>query len=671
MKSLHIARVLLLVFFLLPFAVTAQVIERVSVSSGGAQGDGESRLSSARWQVSDDGRYVVFESDASNLVADDANGVTDVFVRDLELRTTTRVSVSTDGSEADGPSTFPVISGGGRYVAFNSAATNLVEGDTNAARDIFVRDLLTGQTTRINLSVDGGEADEGSSTPSLNYDGRSVAFASSATNLVAETGNGVADVFIRSLLTGDTERVSVAIGGGGGNLNSWGPSMSASGRQVCFLSVADNLDEGDTNGFRNIFVRDLDLGQTVRVNVDPTGGNSNGQSSGQSMTADGRVVAFSSSATNLIAGDTNGLHDIFVRDLDTHTTTRVNVSDGGTQTGIGGSWAPSMNSDGRYVTYESDDENLVAGDSNGFSDIFSHDRQTGRTARLSVPVSGGQGNDFSRRSTVSGDGRYVAFESAASNLVPGDTNDFMDIFVAVGPAAIGDVVRIIPGAASASGVGDAYFITDVRLFNPDTDSSITVFLSFLEREADNSRAAETPVEIAPRRGEALNDVLSTVFGLSQATGAIRMRSDSVFFATSRTYNVGGEAGTFGSYIPSMNANEALTQGILLQVANNPAEMGFRSNIGFANPGLTHVNVKVKVFNADTGELVGERNLKLLPRSFSQKNAFQFVGQKNLFVMNGTVEFAADYPVLAYTTVIDNTSDDPTCVLPYADQGTPP
>ena len=150
-----------------------------------------------------------------------------------------------------------------------------------------------------------------------------------------------------------------------------------------------------------------------------------------------------------------------------------------------------------------------------------------------------------------------------------------------------------------------------------------------------------------------------------------MRSNEEFFATSRTYNVGGDAGTFGSYIPSLAESEALTQGILLQVANNPADSGFRSNVGFTNPGLAEVTITVKLFNADTGELLGTRNLVVPPRSFSQKNVFQFVGQKDLFVMNASVEFRADFPVLAYTTVIDNASDDPTCVLPFADQGTPP
>jgi Tol biopolymer transport system component len=488
--------------------------------------------------------------------------------------------------------------------------------------------------------------------------------------MVEGDGNGFADIFVRDLQDGTTERVTVSTVGGDSDVASWGSSISANGRHVGFISSAGNLVEND-NGARDIFVRDLDLGQTFRASVDPAGSDANGSSIGVSVNDDGSVVAFSSEASNLVEGDTNGLADIFVRDLDADSTTRVSVSGGGAQASVGGSWAPSLTFDGRFVTFLSEDENLVADDSNGFSDIFSHDRQTGRTVRLSVPMAGGQASDFSRSPSVSGDGRYVAFESPASDLVSGDTNGFMDVFVAVGPAAVDDVVRIIPGAASAPGAGEAYFVTDVRIYNPDTESPITVFLSFLERGADNSRAAEMPVEIPLRRGVALNDILATFFGLTEATGAIRMRSDREFFATSRTYNVGGEAGTFGSFIPSLNANEALTQGILLQVANNPADVGFRSNVGFTNPGLIGVTVRIRVFNADTGELVGERNLGLPPRSFSQKNVFQFLGQKDLLVMNGSVEFKAKYPVLAYTTVIDNTSDDPTCVLPYADGGTPP
>lgn len=246
------------------------------------------------------------------------------------------------------------------------------------------------------------------------------------------------------------------------------------------------------------------------------------------------------------------------------------------------------------------------------------------------------------------------------------------LVVGAGVAPAQEVVRIIAGTASAEGVGDSFFVTDVRLYNPDPENTITVHLSFLGRDVDSSGATEFPVEIPPRRGVALNDVLSTLFGLTNVSGSIRLRSDSPFLATSRTYNVGSEAGTFGSFIPGLSPDDALQQGILLQVVNDSANAGFRANVGFTNPGLTTVTVTVKVFNADTGELIGERDHSVPPRAFSQiNNIFRFVGQRNLFTVNATVEFTADAPLLAYAAVIDNTSDDPIVTLAFEDAGTPP
>jgi len=246
------------------------------------------------------------------------------------------------------------------------------------------------------------------------------------------------------------------------------------------------------------------------------------------------------------------------------------------------------------------------------------------------------------------------------------------LIVGAGAARAQEVVRIIAGTASAAGVGDAFFVTDVRLYNPDPENTITVHLSFLRRDVDSSGATEFPVEIPPRRGVALNDVLSTFFGLTDVSGSIRLRSDSPFLASSRTYNVGGEAGTFGSFIPGLSPDDALQQGILLQVVNDSADTGFRANIGFTNPGLTTVTVTVKVYNADTGELIGERGHSVPPRAFSQiNNIFRFVGQRTLFTVNAVVEFTADAPLLAYAAVLDNTSDDPIVTLAIEDEGTPP
>jgi len=235
-----------------------------------------------------------------------------------------------------------------------------------------------------------------------------------------------------------------------------------------------------------------------------------------------------------------------------------------------------------------------------------------------------------------------------------------------------ETIRIFPGAASASGVGDAFFVTDARLYNPHPSESITVHLSFLARDADNSGAAEQAVTIPQRRGVAFDDIVGDFFGLSEVAGAIRMRSDDLFYATSRTYNVGGSQGTFGSFIPGLPEEDAVDHGILLQVVNNPADDGFRANVGFVNPNLSTTEVTVRVYDADTGALIGERGLILPPRAFSQiNNVFKFVGHRNQVARNATVEFSADAEVLAYAAVIDNTSDDPIVVLPYQDEGTPP
>jgi len=234
-----------------------------------------------------------------------------------------------------------------------------------------------------------------------------------------------------------------------------------------------------------------------------------------------------------------------------------------------------------------------------------------------------------------------------------------------------ETVRIFPGAASASGVGDAFFVTDARLYNQHASEPITVNLAFLARDADNSGAGEQAVTIPPRRGVAFNDIVGEFFGRSEVAGAIRMRSDDLFYATSRTYNVGGSEGTFGSFIPGLPEEDAVDHGILLQVVNNPADDGFRANVGFVNPNLSTTEVTVRVYDADTGALIGENALDLEPRTFSQiNNVFKFVGQKNRVAGNATVEFSASRPVFAYAAVIDNTSDDPIVVLPYQDEGTP-
>ena len=401
--------------------------ERVSVASDGAQGNGSSGLVTFAFPpaLSADGRFVAFVSFATNLVASDTNGATDVFVHDRQTGTTERVSVASDGTEGNAASAGATLSADGRFVAFHSAATNLVAGDTNATNDVFVHDRQTGITERVSVASDGTQGNNASSYPALSADGRFVAFVSFATNLVAGDTNSATDVFVHDRQTGTTERVSVASDGAESNAACLGSALSADGRFVAFQSDATDLVASDTNGTTDVFVHDRQTGMTERVSVASDGTQANNASSYPALSADGRFVAFQSDATNLVAGDTNGATDVFVHDRQTGTTERVSVASGGSQ-GNGFSAGPVLSADGRLVAFHSTATNLVARDTNGATDVFVHDRQTGTTERVSVASGGTQGNDSSAGPVLSADGGLVAFHSTATNLVSGDANGAYD-----------------------------------------------------------------------------------------------------------------------------------------------------------------------------------------------------------------------------------------------------
>jgi Tol biopolymer transport system component len=350
--------------------------------------------------------------------------------------TVARVSVATEGAQANKSSYSAAVSADGRVVAFQSDATNLVPGDTNGVVDVFVRDRQAGTTERVNVAADGAQANGGygftnSGIPALSADGRFVAFTSDASNLVPGDTNGVPDIFVRDRQAGTTERVSVAAGGAQANgFGSDTPSLSVDGRFVAFRSFASNLVPGDTSSVSDIFVRDRQAGTTERINVASDGTEAGNTSDAPSLSVDGRFVAFRSGASNLVPGDTNGVPDIFVRDRQAGTTERVNVAADGAQANDGYSFPGGISADGRFVAFTSDASNLVPGDT-GPSDIFVRDRQAGTTERVNVAADGTQANGFGAYSPfLSADGRFVAFQSTATNLVPGDTNDIGDVFVA-------------------------------------------------------------------------------------------------------------------------------------------------------------------------------------------------------------------------------------------------
>src|SRR4028119_1996696 len=356
----------------------------------------------------------------------------------------TRVSVDSAGNQSNPGLYFfssPFISPDGRFVAFRSNASDLVVGETKET-DIFVRDTLTNTTTRVSLDPAGTQGNNDLFSRSISTDGRFVAFSSYANNLVAGDTNDTPDIFVRDTLTNTITRVSVDSAGNQGNSTlfsvgrlsfsgSSSPSISADGRVVAFVSYATNLVPGDTNDNPDIFVRDTLTNTTTRVSVDSAGNQAFGPpsySSYPSISYDGRFVAFISNAPNLVPGDTNDSDDIFLRDTLTNTTTRVSVDSAGNQ-GNNASGNPSISADGRFVAFNSGASNIVPGDTNNNNDIFVRDTLTNTTTLVSSDSAGKQGNNASGLTSISADGRFVAFNSYASNLVPGDTNTGRDIFV--------------------------------------------------------------------------------------------------------------------------------------------------------------------------------------------------------------------------------------------------
>lgn len=408
----------------------AFIIERLSVGTDGLEADSSSTTSA----ISADGNVVAFVSAASNLVVGDLNFQLDVFVHDRTTGVTERVSVASDGSEAAGQSATPALSADGRFVAFASAAPNLVPGDANGRFDVFVHDRMDGTTELVSVASDGAQGTSDSVAPAISADGRLVAFASAAGNLVPGDGNASFDIFLRDRLAQTTTRVSVGTGGVEANGLSLAPRLSADGAVVVFHSFASNLVPGDTNGVPDVFVHAVAAGTTLRASVASDGTQGTQQSVGSSIAADGRFVAFDSDAPNLVPGDTNGRTDVFVHDLVTGATERVSVSslggEGNNRSGFLD--PPALSADGRFVAFTSGANNLVPNDTNNVVDVMLYDRATGEIRRVNVTPDGTEADGSSSLwPSVSADARVVVFASMATNLVPGDVNFAQDVFANV------------------------------------------------------------------------------------------------------------------------------------------------------------------------------------------------------------------------------------------------
>ena len=465
-----------------------QVPERVSMALDGSYPNGPS----VNGGVSIEGRYVIFASSASNLVAGDTNDAYDIFLRDTCdgapagcLPATTRITMGADGSQANGdsgstrqsPEGSLAVSSSGRYVAFVSAASNLVAGDDNGVDDVFVYDrcipsptACTPKTLLVSKRADGGSANVPSTAPALAFDGRYVVFASTAASLVAGDGNGLADVFLRDTCLNaaagcvpQTTRISTGAGGADANGGSGSPTFT--GRYVAFASTASNLVAGDTNNAADVFISDTCVGadvpctpttQLVSVGVagaaangvssDPQVGLGLGDSSGTNW--DGRLVAFVSGASNLVAGDTNGVEDVFLRDTCmgvtgcTPSTVRVSVtSEGGQILGHPSAMPDFLSWDGWLVPFVTTANAVVPTDTNNLADVFvrfvcaSAPGCTPSTSRVSVGPGGVQGNGASSAPRLDGDlygASIVTFHSTATNLVaePAPATNYGAIFKA-------------------------------------------------------------------------------------------------------------------------------------------------------------------------------------------------------------------------------------------------
>jgi hypothetical protein len=454
MKAIKIA----LLSAALPIFCGCNWVALLSVNDSNEEADGSSRNA----RTSADGRYVVFQSDATNLVANDTYRKTDIFVRDTVTRTTTRVSVNNGGGQAYNGSYDPNISSDGQSVTWWSDAGNLVINDTNADFDVFVHNRFNGHTSRVSVDSAGNQSNGASVKPSITGDGRYVCFGSDANNLVEADTNNDRDVFVHDRFTGLTSRVSLDSDENQANDISGECSISNDGRYVSFLSSATNLVEEDTNDRTDIYVKDRLTGVTTRVSDDSAGNQGNNHALYGSLSGDGRFVVFASDATNLVANDTNGTRDIFVHDRTTGATTRVSVDSDGKQAN-GRSTYPRISHDGRYVVYSSSSTDLVADDFNGFYDVFLHDRDTGNTSRVSLDALGLESNGTSPESAISANGRYVVFTSGATNLIPGGSNGAGHIYIRAIPELT--VAAVVPnmlpiGATTSVTITGTNFLSD-------------------------------------------------------------------------------------------------------------------------------------------------------------------------------------------------------------------
>jgi Tol biopolymer transport system component len=451
---------------------------RVSDTPGGTAGAG----SSTRPSLSPNGALVAFDSTATDLTNDPNGAVRDVFLRDRSTQTTRLVSAPADGVPADGPSDSPVLAGGTDLVAFVSAASNLAAGDGNGATDVFVRGG-SAAPRQISLRPDGGAPAGPSSQPDISRDGRVVLFTSAAADLVPGDGNRSRDVFAADLATGAIRRISVSTRGSEAAGDSFNPAISPDGRYVSFASTAANLVRGDRNRRPDVFLADLRRGRVIeRVSVDSRGRGQNRAvvppfTQISDVSAGGRFVVFDSDATNLVRPDRNRDTDVFLRDRRRDRTVRVSLSSRNEEA-TNDSFAPSISPGGRFVAFESFAERIAPGDAPR-EDVFVRDLRRELTVVAGVTSRGARPRgpelvpQLLQRPVLSDDATVVAFTSTAANLARGDRNAREDVLVRLMAPPRG-TFRRSPPRVSASPQPTIRFVAD--------DPAARLFLCSVDRQ---------------------------------------------------------------------------------------------------------------------------------------------------------------------------------------------
>ena len=396
-----------------PAAAASAETVRISVRPTSATGSTALANGGFSPRQSRDATTVAFSACCIEPALGDSNYVTDVYVRVPATNQTTLASVRSDGGSANAESLAEAVSADGRYVVFRSRATNLDPADTDTGYDLYLRDRTAGTTTLLTRGLGGVASDGETGAAAISADGRWVAFADSSSNLVPGDTNGTFDVFLLDRTSSTIERVSVGPGGTQSNGQSaqYGTvAVSDDGRFVAFESSGADLVPGDTNGVVDVFVRDRVAGVTERVSVATDGTQADLPSRNPAMTPDGRYVAFESDADGLTPVPDELGADIYLRDRTEARTELVSVSSTG-EPGDGDNQAPSISADGRYVAFESDAENLVDNDFNFALDVFVRDRLGRVTERASVRSGGAEVEEESTSASLDGSGRYVAFSS--------------------------------------------------------------------------------------------------------------------------------------------------------------------------------------------------------------------------------------------------------------------